>query len=103
MKRGAIVISQELLTELLKGRMPDDFRLFDIEFDGGHNLIKFHGYSEDFHETVEGNLHMNEANDGWIQLPLKNDDYAPAQREKYKGYGIVRNLDGIKKPWWKFW
>jgi len=68
-------------------------------------------------------MHMNEANDGWIPLPLKElkvgeytfkdlgskatakveDDYAPAPCKKYKGYGTVRNLDGIKKPWWKFW
>ncbi len=84
MKRGAIVISQELLKEILKGRMPDDFKLSGAEFLPYPNEIRLHGYSETFHEVIEGNLHMNEVYDdgGWKPQPLK----------------IAKS-----KPWWKFW
>src|SRR3972149_8858755 len=98
MKRGAIVISQEFLKELMKGRMPEDFKLSGVEFVPDSNLIKFHGYSEDFHETIECAMHMNEANDGWTPRPRRKpfseykeidslvnaDNYEPASREPVK-------------------
>jgi len=61
MKRGAIEISQELLKELLKDKIPDDFLLSGTELIPTSNSVKLHGYSEQFHEVIEGNHHMVES------------------------------------------
>jgi len=60
MKRGAIVLTQESLKEILKSKVPEDFKLSGAEFDPAYNVLKLHGYSESFHEVAENAMHLNE-------------------------------------------
>ena len=97
MKRGAIEISQELLTLLLTDVLPSDFKLSGIEFIPSCNTIKLHGYSEEFHETPENCVHLNESNGRWktqpLQITINGRDIA-AEDTTY-------NITPV--PWWKFW
>jgi hypothetical protein len=73
MKRGAIVISQELLKEILKGRIPNDFLLSGTEFKPEYNEIQLHGYSEEFKETSESCVHLNHRIHQCNLIVLEND------------------------------
>jgi len=57
MKRGAIELSQEFLKEIFKGRIPDDFLLSGVTYDEDRSTVMLHGYSEQFHDTLEGAHH----------------------------------------------
>lgn len=86
-ERGAILISIETLTKILKDKIPSDFRLSGLDYEPATNTIKLHGTSVFFHEAPEYAQHMVE-----VTVLAKEDDYAPAPRERVG-----------KGNWWKFW
>lgn len=76
MKRGLIVLTQELLKEILKDKIPDDFKLSAIKFEIDYNTIKLYGYSDEFPEIAENAIPpaISLKNNNWPSARLKKLD-----------------------------